>query len=335
MKAVVFDQYGSADVLRVRDLPKPTPKDNELLIRVHAAEVTKADCELRQSKFPVKWTWLPVRLMMGPIKPRKRVLGGYFAGEVEAVGKKVEDYQPGDALYGCAAFRMGGHGEYICLPDSFTLAPKPTNLSFPEAAAVPLGGLNALHFMRKAEIKPGASVLVAGAGGSIGSFSIQIARALGASEITAVDHPRKEAMLRELEIDHFIDYTQVDFTKTGKQYDAILTTIANAYGFYDIIDALNPGGRYLVANPTMADMTRASLLGNKAGKKAIFALAGEKKEELEALTEMIEAGHIRPLVDSTLPYSEAQHAHRLVETEQRLGAVLLVSGEEILVSGKE
>ena len=195
MKAVVYTQYGSPDVLHVKELDRPVPADDEILIKVHAAEATKADCEIRIFNFPVKWFWLPLRVALGITKPRRQVLGGYFSGEVESVGKDVSDYVKGEHVFGATGLRMGAYGEYVCLPASYTVVPKPTNIGFAEAAAVPLGGLNAIHFLRKANVKEGEKVLVNGAGGSIGLFAVQIAKAMGA-EVTAVDTTHKEEMLR-------------------------------------------------------------------------------------------------------------------------------------------
>ena len=170
MKAITYTRYGSPEVLSLTNVPKPTPKDDEVLIKVRAAEATKSDCELRSFTFPVQWFWLPLRLAMGLFRPRRQILGGYFSGEVEALGKSAHKFKVGDQIFGSTGIRMGAYGEYMCLPESCTMVAKPVNMSFEEAAAVPLGGLNALHFLRKATIKRGEQVLINGAGGSIGSF---------------------------------------------------------------------------------------------------------------------------------------------------------------------
>lgn len=195
MKAIVYTEYGTPDVLQVKEVEKPKPKDDEILIRIHAAEATKADCELRSFKFAVKWFWLPLRIAIGLTRPRNLVLGGYFAGKIESIGKDVSNFEKGDDVFGTAKLRMGAYGEYVCLPASYTIVPKPNNLTFEEAAAVPLGGLNALHFLRKANVQSGEQVLVNGAGGSIGTFAVQIAKAMGA-EVTAVDSSAKEEIGR-------------------------------------------------------------------------------------------------------------------------------------------
>ena len=321
MKAIVFSEYGPPAVLQVKEVEKPVPKDDEVLIKVHAAEVTKADCEMRAFNFQVKWFLIPMRVFLGLIKPRKPILGPYFAGKVEAIGKDVSKFKQDDEIFGATRMRLGAHGEYLCLPASYTIVHKPENISFSEAAAVPLGGLNALHFMRRANIRIGEKVLINGAGGSIGTFGVQIAKAMG-GEVTAVDSAIKEDMLRRIGADHFIDYSRADFTNSGQAYDVIFSMVAKT-SFAGCINALNPGGRYVMANPRVSDMLRSMLTTGLTNKKAIFAFAGEKEEELLSLKEMIEAGKIKPVIDKVYSYEEAAEAHRRVETEQRLGAVLI------------
>jgi NADPH:quinone reductase-like Zn-dependent oxidoreductase len=209
----------------------------------------------------------------------------------------------------------------VCLPASYTLVPKPYKVSFEEAAAVPLGGLNALHFLRKANIQNGEKVLVNGAGGSIGIFGVQIAKAMGA-EVTSVDSTIKEEMLRRIGADHFFDYTKEDFTKSGQTYDVIFSMVAKS-SYSECLKALKPRGRYLMANPRISDMLRSVLTSIFTDKTAIFVFAGEKEEELLALKEMIEEGKIKPIVDNIYSYEQAADAHRRVETEQRLGTVVI------------
>jgi NADPH:quinone reductase-like Zn-dependent oxidoreductase len=325
MKGIVYTKYGPPDVLQLKEVEKPSPKDNEVLVKVHAAEATKADCEMRSFNFPVKWFWLPLRIAMGLMKPKKQILGGYFAGEIESVGKDVLKLQKGDQVFGHTRLRLGAYGEYVCLPASYTLVPKPYNVSFEEAAAVPLGGLNALHFLRKANIRKGEKVLVNGAGGSIGIFGVQIAKAMGA-EVTAVDSTIKEEMLRRIGTDHFCDYTKEDFTKSSQTYDVILDMVAKS-SYSECVKTLNPKGRYLLANPRISDMLRSVFTSAFTDKKTIFAFAGEKEEELLALKEMIEEGKIKSIVDKIYPLEEAAEAHRRVETEQRLGSVVISMGK--------
>lgn len=320
MKAVVYTRYGSADVLQVKEIEKPAPGDDEVLIKVLAAEVTKADCEMRSMHFQVNWFLLPLRFALGFFKPRKQVLGGYFAGEVEAIGKDVSKFKPGDQVFGSARLRLGAHGEYICLPASYTIVPKPDNISFEEAAAVPLGGLNALHFMRKANIRRGEKVLVNGAGGSIGTFAVQIAKTMGA-EVTVVDGALKEDMLRRIGADHFVDYNRQDFSKSDRTYDVIFSMVART-SYSACINKLRHGGRYVMANPKFFDMLRSVLTSRFTDKQAIFAFAGEKPEELLALKDLIESGKIQSTLDKVYGYEQAAEAHRRVETEERLGTVV-------------
>jgi len=321
MKAIVYTQYGSPDVLRVEEVEAPTPSGNEVLIRVEAAEATKADCELRSFRFPVKWFWLPLRIVMGIRKPRKHVLGGYFAGVIESVGDEVTRFEEGDAVFGTTGFRMGAYGRYVNLPSHHTILPKPKNMSFEDAAAVPLGGLNALHYLRRAKVQGGEKVLVNGAGGSIGTFGVQIAKAMGA-EVTAVDRSIKEEMLRRIGADHFIDYAKEDFTRSGPAYDVIFDMVAQS-SYSGCVGALNPNGRYLMANPRIVDMLRSVMSSWFTDKTVLFAFAGEKEEELSALKEMIEQGEISSTVDRIFSPEQAPEAHRRVETEQRLGSVVI------------
>ena len=321
MKAIVYREYGAPDVLQLAEVDEPKPKNDEILIRVRAAEVTKTDCELRSFRFPVKWFWLPLRLVLGVLRPRRPILGGYFSGEVEAVGDAVKKFKPGDAVYGSSQLRLGAYGEFLCVPASYTVVPKPTKMTFEEAAAVPLGGLNALHFMRLADIRAGDTVLVNGAGGSIGTFAVQIAKTMGA-EVTAVDGAHKEETLRRLGADRFIDYATEDFAAGDEAYDVIFNMVARR-SFSSCMAALKPGGRYLTANPKLSDMLRSALPLNRSGKKAIFAFAREKPEELRDLTAMIEQGKVTATVDQTFPMDQVAEAHRRVETEQRLGSIVL------------
>lgn len=321
MKAVVYQKYGPPDVLHVSEVDKPQPRDNELLVKVRAAEVTKADCEMRSFNFPVKWFWLPLRLALGVTKPRRNVLGGYFSGEVEAVGKDVAKFKVGDPIFGNTGFRFGAYGEYICLPENYTLVAKPENISFEQAAAVPLGGLNAIHFMRLANIEAGEKVLINGAGGSIGTFALQIAKDMGA-EVSVVDSSIKEEMLRGIGAVEFFDYTKESFTDSGKTYDVIFDMVAKS-SIGDCVDMLNPEGRYLTGNPRLMNMIRCAITSRFTDKTAKFAFAKETVEELLALKALIEEGRITPVVDKVLSMEEAAEAHRQVETEQRLGVIVL------------
>lgn len=321
MKAAIYTRYGGPDVLSLGEVEKPEPGDDELQIEVRAAEVTKADCEMRQFRFPVKWFWLPLRFAAGLRKPKRRILGGYFAGEVVATGKNVSRFRPGDAIFGAAGLRFGAHGEFLCLPERYTLEKKPDIISFEQAAAVPLGGLNAIHFIRKAGLQSGERILINGAGGSIGSFAVQLAKRIGA-DVTAVDHASKAELLRDLGADRIIDYTREDFTREQQTYDVIFDMVVGS-SYSGCIGRLKPGGRYLKGNPRLVDMLRSLITPRISDKQVFFEFAGEKQEELQELGQLLEAGEIRPAIDRVYPLEQIADAHRRVETEERLGIVVV------------
>jgi NADPH:quinone reductase-like Zn-dependent oxidoreductase len=321
MKAVIYDNYGTVDVLELSEVVKPIPKDNEVLIKVHAAEATKSDCEMRSFKFAVSWFWLPLRIALGIKKPKNQILGGYFAGEIESFGENVTNFNIAEQVFGSCQLRMGAYGEYLCLPDSYTIVPLPKNLSYAQSAAVPLGGLNALHFLNKAEVKSGETVLINGAGGSIGTFAVQIAKSMGA-EVTAVDIGFKEEMLRKIGADHFIDYTKEMYTDNAKKYDVIFDMVAES-SYSASVKSLKSKGRYLLGNPRISCMLRSIFTSKFSDKKIVFVFAQEKISELTQLREMIEQGKISPVVDKVYPMEKVAEAHRKVETEQRLGSVVL------------
>ncbi|MCW6007414.1 NAD(P)-dependent alcohol dehydrogenase [Micromonospora sp. CPCC 205371] len=325
MKAVTYTRYGGPDVLHLADVPTPAPGDQEVLIRVRAAETTKSDCEFRSFRYSVKWFWLPLRIAVGVMRPRRPILGMYFAGEVVSVGGRVTRFAPGDQIYGCTGLRLGAYGEYVVLPERAAIGPKPRNMTFAEAAAVPLGGLNALHFMRRAGIKPGEQVLINGAGGSIGAHAIQIAHSMGA-QVTAVDHRIKEDLARRLGASDFVDYTTDDVTTIGRRFDVIFDMVAGS-PYRGLIGMLQPGGRYLHGNPRLSVLLRSMLTTRFTDKTVTVAFAPETREALATLTEMTEEGKIQSIVDRVYPMAEVADAHRRVETEQRMGAVVITINE--------
>ena len=305
-------------------MEKPVPKDDEVLIRVRAAEATKSDCELRSFKYSVKWFWLPLRFAMGIRKPKREILGGYFAGEIESYGKDVTGFSAGDQVFGTAQLRLGAYAEYVALPANYAITAMPGNMSFVEAAAVPLGGLNALHFMQLAKIQPGETVLINGAGGSIGAHAVQIARAMGA-EVTAVDRAIKEKAVRRFGADHFIDYESQDFAARGERYDVIFDMVPGS-SYRACIASLDSNGRYLSGNPRLSLMLRSVFTTRLTDKTVRFAFAPETDEALSELRKMIEEGQVGAIVDRVFPMEQVADAHRLVETEQRLGAVVIEIG---------
>jgi NADPH:quinone reductase-like Zn-dependent oxidoreductase len=325
LKAITYSNYGPPDVLQIKEVQKPIPKDDEILIQVQAVEATKSDCEMRSFKFAVKWFWLPLRIAFGVRKPRRQILGGYFSGVVETLGKDVTGFSKGDRVFGAAGLKFGAYGEYVALPASYTIVPKPNNMTFADAAAVPLGGLNALHFMRLARIRPGDKVLINGAGGSIGTHAVQIAKSLGA-EVTAVDSTIKEDLLRQIGADHFFDYTKESFTALGRKYNVIFDMVAGS-SYQDNVRALDSGGIYLTANPRFSVMIRSVFTSWFSDKTVKFAFAKETRADLMELKHMIEYGKIESIVDRIYPMEQAADAHSRVETEQRLGAVVIAIGD--------
>ncbi len=326
MKAIVWTKYGSADGLQLQEIAQPTPKDNEVLIKVYAATASTPDTELRRLKLPLLYA-IPLRLYLGFIKPtRITILGTEFAGEIVAIGKEVTRYQAGDQVYGYTGLRMGTYAEYICLPEkpsalASVFAEKPTNIPYAEAAAVPFGGLEALHSLGRANIQRGQKVLIVGAGGSIGTWSVQLAKHYGA-EVTGVDHTSKLEMLRSIGADHVIDYNREDFTKNGKKYDVIIDTIDKS-PFLGSLRSLNENGIYLNANPGLLDRVRRRWTSKRSSKRVLRWTAGYTTNNLLVLKELIEAETIKAIIDRRYPLEQIAEAHRYVETGHKKGNVVI------------
>ena len=321
MKAIIWPKYGSPDVLELRDVEKPIPRNNEILVKIIAATVFAGDCEMRSFDFPLSF-WLPLRLMFGLRKPRKSVQipGQELAGVVEAMGSEVTRFRKGDAIF-APLEQLGAYAEYICFSEKNAAAPKPGNMNFEEAATVPVGGLNALHFVRKGDVQSGQKVLINGSAGSIGTFAVQIAKLFGA-EVTAVDSTRKLDMLRSIGADHVIDYTQEDFTMNGKNYDVIIDVVGKS-PYARSIKSLKKNGRYVLGNPRFSGMFRGLWTSMTSDKKVIVALTGYKTEDLIYLKELIEAGKIRTVIDRRYPLERIADAHRYVETGEKTGNVVI------------
>jgi NADPH:quinone reductase-like Zn-dependent oxidoreductase len=326
MKAVIWTKYGSPVALQLQEVETPTPKENEVLIKIHAAAVSRADTEFRRLAIPFPFA-LPIRLYLGLFRPtRIRIPGTEFAGEIEATGKNVSQYQKGDQVYGYTGLGMGTYTEYICLGEkpsalASVMSKRPTNISYEEAAAVPFGGLEALHSLDRANIQRGQKVLIVGAGGSIGTYSVQLAKHYGA-EVTGVDSGGKLEMLRSIGADHVIDYTREDYTKNGWKYDVIMDTIGGS-PFAGSIRSLNENGTYLNVNPTMIHRLQMAWTGGKSNKKLLSWEAGYTTKNLLRLKELIEAGAIKPVIDRIYPLEQIADAHRYVETDQKKGNVVV------------
>lgn len=321
MKAIVWTQYGSPDVLHLKEVEKPTPKDNEVLIKVHAATVTIADCELRRMKGPIL-LMLAFRIYVGLIKPKRiTILGQELAGEIEAVGKEVTKFKKGDPVFAPCLLHLGAYAEYKCLPESYPVI-KPVSITYEDAATIPTGGINGLDFLRTGNVQAGESILINGAGGSIGTYAVQIAKSLGA-EVTAVDSAEKLAMLRSIGADHVIDYKQEDFTRSGETYDVIIDVIGKS-SFSRSVRSLKPNGRYILGNPSLSGRIRGQWTPMTSGKKVIVALASHKTEYYTFLLELIEAGRIKPIIDRRYPLEQIAEAHRYVEEGHKKGNVVIL-----------
>ena len=326
MKAIVWTKYGSADGLKLREVATPIPKDNEVLIRVHAATVSRADTELRGLKVPLLFS-IPLRLYLGFIKPNRiTILGTEFAGEIAAAGKDVTRFRPGDPVFGYTGLSMGTYAEYLCLPEkpaglAGVLAEKPVNMTYEEAAAMPFGGLEALHSLRRANIRAGQKILIVGGGGSIGASAVQLAKHYEA-EVAAVDSTGKLETLRSIGADHVIDYTRKDFTKNGQTYDVIFDTIGKS-PFSGSLRSLKENGAYLNANPGFLGGIRMRWASKQGGKRIIPWTAGYSTRNLLALKELIEAGAIKAVIDRRYPLEQVAEAHRYVDTGQKRGNVVI------------
>ena len=322
MKAIVRDKYGSPDVLDLKEIDKPVVKDNEVLIRVHAAGVNMADVDYLLGRPNI------ARLGTGLRKPKNNGLGLDVAGQVEAVGKNVTLSQPGDDVFGdLTEYGYGAFAEYACAPeDAFAL--KPNGMTFEEAATVPQAAVMALQGLRdKRRIQPGHKVLINGAGGNVGPFAVQIAKSFGA-EVTGVDSTSKLDMLRSIGADHVIDYTREDYTKSGQRYDWILDVAAN-HSIFDCRRALKPNGSYVVIPASIARLFQALLLGpliSMAGSRKMGMLMWKpfKKEDVAFVKELIEAGKVAPVIDRRYPLSEVADALRYQEEGRAVGKVVIM-----------
>ncbi len=323
MRAVVCTGYGPPDVLQLRDVRKPFPKDNEVLIRIRATTVTAADCELRRFDLP-SWVWVPMRLWSGIRKPRQPVLGHELAGDVESVGKGVASFQVGDRVFACTPQAMGAYAEYICLRENLedgAITTMPADLSYEEAAAVPYGGGEALQLLRKANVGSGQRVLINGAGGSFGTFAVQIAKDLGA-HVTAVDSAPKLEMLRAIGADRVIDYAREDFTAGSETYDVILDVVRNTPSGR-MMRVLNESGCLLTANPGFRQVVRALWAKRGSEKRVVFGASSGTSDDLAHLRGLIEAGKLRPVIDRCYPLEQMAEAHRYAETGEKLGNIVV------------
>lgn len=328
MKAVVYKEYGPPEVLRLEDVERPAPKENELLVRVHATTVNFGDLLARNFKntplgkfyMPLP-LWLPVRLAFGWNKPKVRILGSEFSGVVESVGKNVRGFQKGNEVFGYLGQRMGAYAEYLCIPEDKMVGIKPKNMTHEEAASIPYGAIMANEHLKRVTIRPGQKVLVNGASGGIGSAGVQIAKYRGA-EVTGVCGPQGQGYVKALGADHVIDYGKEDFTANGEAYDVVYDILGKST-FSKCKNSLTDNGTYLNASfktGKILQMIRTKIVGKK---KVLCVFAGEKHEDMAHIRDLAEAGGLRAIIDRTFPMERAAEAHRYVEDGRKRGSVVI------------
>lgn len=321
MKAIVCTKYGPPEVLQIKEVEKPKIKDDEVLIKIHATTVTAGDVKLRSSDFPFMY-WLPSRIMFGLTKPKNKIIGCELAGEIVTVGKNVRNFKTGDQVFGYSGFTFGANAEYISLHEEGVLAKKPINMSFEQAAAVPVGALTALHFLRKSIIQNGQKVLIYGASGSVGTYAIQLAKYFG-TEVTALCSTSNLELVRALGANEVIDYTNEDIAKSKKTYDIIFDTVGKS-SFSNCKRLLNKDGVYLLSAVWKLSVYFQAIWSNLiSNKKAILGVANMNYEDLYYIKALIEADKLKAVIDRNYSLDQIVEAHRYVEKGHKKGNVVI------------
>ncbi len=333
MKAIVYEEYGTPDVLHIKEVQKPVPKNNEILIRIHATSVNFGDLIARKIKYITHRDFhmpafflLMAKLDFGPGKPKRKILGSEFSGIIEDTGQEVNRFKKGDEVFGYLGQKMGAYAEYVILPEDGTVAIKPPGISFEEAALIPMGAIMALHLLReKGNIRPGSKVLINGASGSIGSAAVQLAKQNFGAEVTGVCSTPRIDYVKALGADKVVDYTREDFTKKDEKYDLIFDVLGKST-FARCRKVLNKNGRYLLASFKLKQLTQmlwTKITGGPSGKKVICALAPGSPQDLDKIRELTEAGKFKTIIDKRFPMEQAADAHRYVESGQKKGNVVI------------
>jgi NADPH:quinone reductase-like Zn-dependent oxidoreductase len=320
MRAAVYTRYGPPEVVELKDVPKPVPKDNEVLIKVHATTITSGDWRAGSLNVPTGFGLIS-RLFFGISRPRRPILGTELSGTVESVGKDVRRFKVGDQVFAFSGVAMGCHAEYRCMPESGAVALKPANLSFEEAAAISFGGTTALDFLRRARIHQGDKVLINGASGAVGTAAIQLAKHFGV-EVTGVCSTGNLELVTSIGADKVIDYTHEDFTQNGETYDIIMDTAGTA-GFSRSKRSLKEGGRLLLVLGTLPDMLQSAWASMRSSTRIIAGPASERPEDLQFLAALAESGELKPIIDRRYPFERIAEAHRYVDTGHKRGNVVV------------
>ena len=320
MKAYVCRRYGGPEVVELVDVPKPAPKENEVVVRIHATTVTSGDWRVRTLSMPRGFGPI-ARLALGIRRPRQPILGTELAGIIESVGKDVTRFKPGDAVFAFPGAKMGCHAQYRAMAEDGPVALKPENLSFEEAASLSFGGSTAMHFLRKADIKAGERILVIGASGGVGTAMVQLARHFGA-RVTGVTSTGNLDLVASLGADRVIDYSQDDFRRSGDTYDVIADTVG-ATSFAHCKAALNDKGRLLAIAGGLPDILAALRTATTSGRRVIAGPAGERPEDVRQLAELARAGMLRPVIDRRYEFAEMRGAHAYVESGRKRGSVVV------------
>lgn len=323
MKAIACKRYGPPEVLEFIELPKPTPADDEILIRVRATTVSSGDCRVRSLSLPRGFGPLG-RLALGLRGPRQAILGTELAGDVESVGRTVTSFKPGDAVFAFPGGRMGAYVEYKCMPGDGAVARKPPRLSYEQAAALSFGGSTMLDFFRRAALRSGERVLINGASGAVGTAAIQLAKNAGAN-VTAVCSGAKLELVRAIGADEAIDYTRDDFTRSGKRFDVIVD-LAGTAPFSRSSACLSQGGRLLLVLADLSSVLLAPWHSLTSGKRVVAGPAAERVAYLHQLAELAEAGRLLPVIDRVVPFEEMVAAHRYVDQGHKSGNVVVTVG---------